>query len=103
MAWTFAILIAVAFILLVVAPRKEAFVQLSPELPSDADVEAELNAALSGDISEDEKKKLTELYSYRMTAEKFENVFMKTSKGAVFFGLIVVVATILLYIKYWAW
>lgn len=103
MAWTFAILIAVAFILLVVAPRKEAFVQLSPELPSDADVEAELNAALSGDISEDEKKKLTELYSYRMTAEKFENVFLKTSKGAVFFGLIVVVATILLYIKYWAW
>ncbi|MBR5758136.1 MAG: hypothetical protein IKX88_06035, partial [Thermoguttaceae bacterium] len=87
----------------IVAPRKEAFVQLAPEFPTDADVQAELNAALANAQSEDEKAKLTEMFNSKMTVEKFNNVFLKSSTGAKVFGLIVVILTILLYLKYWDW
>ena len=103
MAVTFGVLIGVAFILRIVAPRKEAFVQLAPELPTDAEVQAELNAALASVQSEAEKTKISEAFSYRMTVEKFNNVFLKSSKGAKIFGIVVVILTILLYLYYWDW
>ncbi|MBP5620801.1 MAG: hypothetical protein J6X44_02170 [Thermoguttaceae bacterium] len=103
MAVTFGVLIGIAFILRVVAPRKEAFVQLAPELPTDADVQAELNAALASVQSENEKAWITEAFSYKMTVEKFNNVFLKSSQGAKIFGIVVVILTILLYLYYWDW
>ncbi len=103
MAATFGVLIGVAFILRVVAPRKEAFMQLAPELPTDSEVQAELNAALASVQSEDEKAKITEAFSYKMTVEKFNNVFLKSSEGAKIFGIVVVILTILLYLYYWDW
>ena len=38
-----------------------------------------------------------------MTVEKFNDVFLKSSKGAKIFGIVVVILTILLYLYYWDW
>lgn len=102
MAVTFLVLIVIACILRVVCPRKEAYVQVVPEYPTDAAVQAELSAALANATSDEEKQKLTSIYSHKMTVEKWA-AFMKSSKGAFIFGMIVVVLTILLYVKYWDW
>lgn len=102
MAVTFFILIAIAFILRVICPRKEAFIQLAPELPTDEAVQAELAAALTNATSDEQKQRLTAIYSHKMTVEKWAS-FMKSSKGALIGGLIVVVLTVLLYIVYWDW
>ncbi len=104
MAVTFFVLIAIAVVLRVACPRKEAYVQAAPELPTDADVQAELTAALEAakDASEEQKQRLSAVYSRKMTVEKWAE-FLKSSKGALVCGLIVVVLTILLYIKYWDW
>ncbi len=102
MAVTFIVLIALAFVFRVVCPRKEAFVQHVPEYPTNEAVQAELATALAGAASEEEKQKLNAVYARKMTVEKWAD-FMKSSKGALVCGLIVVVVTILLYLKYWDW
>ena len=101
MAVTFGILILVAFVLRAVAPRKEAFVQQSPEFPTAAELESQLAEALKDEsLTEEQRKQLTARSERQMTTERW-NDFLKGSKGAVVFGIIVVILTILLYIKYW--
>ena len=100
MAVTFAVLIGVAFILRVVAPRKEAFVQTSPEFPTNAVVQSELEAALKADLSDSEKEGLKMVYGHKMTSEKWSE-FLKPSVAAKLFGVVVVILTILLYLYYW--
>ena len=75
---------------------------LMPEYPTEAALDAELATALAADgVSEEEKTRLTNLRSHKMSAEKWAD-FLKDSKNAKLFGIVVVVLTILLYIKYWA-
>lgn len=99
MAVTFFVLIAIAVVLRIVCPR-EAFVQVVPEYPTDAAVQAELAAELVKASSDSEKEAIISVFNRKMTAEKWAD-FMKSSKGAFICGMIVVVLTILLYIKYW--
>ena len=102
MGVVFGILIVAAFIMRFISPRKEAFVQPMPEYPTEATLDAELATALAADgVSEEEKTRLTNLRSHKMSAEKWSD-FLKDSKNAKIFGIVVVVLTILLYIKYWA-
>ncbi|MBQ9874935.1 MAG: sodium/solute symporter [Thermoguttaceae bacterium] len=101
MAVTFLVLIAIAVILRIAAPRKVAYVQTVPELPTDAALQAELAVAVEG-VSDEERAKLTALYRHKMTQEKWA-AFLKPSYGALIFGLIVVVLTVWLYLKYWDW
>ncbi|MGN0931297.1 MAG: sodium/solute symporter [Thermoguttaceae bacterium] len=102
MGVVFGILIVAAFIMRFISPRKEAFVQPMPEYPTEAALDAELATALAADgVSEEEKTRLTNLRSRKMSAEKWTD-FLKDSKNAKIFGIVVVVLTILLYIKYWA-
>lgn len=101
MAYTFAILMAVAFVLRVVAPRKEAFVQASPEYPTEAALDAELEQALANsELTSSQRDKITALRKHQMSAEKWTE-FLKGSKGAVIFGVVVVILTLLLYLHYW--
>ena len=102
MGVVFGILIVAAFIMRFISPRKESFVQPMPEYPTEAALDAELATALAADgVSEEEKTRLTNLRSHKMSAEKWAD-FLKDSKNAKLFGIVVVVLTILLYIKYWA-
>ncbi|MBQ9799918.1 MAG: sodium/solute symporter [Thermoguttaceae bacterium] len=64
MAVTFAVLIALAVVMSIVCPRKEAFVQATDESKAE---------------------------------------FLKESKGAKIFGIVVVVLTVVLYLRYWDW
>lgn len=101
MAYTFAILIAIAFILRIVAPRKESFVQTSPEYPTEAALDAELEAALADEsLTDAQRDKIKARREHKMSAEKWTE-FLKGSKGAVIFGVVVVILTLLLYLRYW--
>ncbi|MBQ2849301.1 MAG: hypothetical protein IJE77_02360, partial [Thermoguttaceae bacterium] len=64
MAVTFAVLIALAVVMSIVCPRKEAFVHATDESKAE---------------------------------------FLKESKGAKIFGIVVVVLTVVLYLRYWDW
>ena len=103
MAATFGVLIALAFILRIIAPRKEAFVQPSPDLPTEAQLDEEYAAKVAADstLSEKQIAELEDERHSRMSAEKWSE-FLKGSKGAVVFGVVVVILTILLYVRYWA-
>ena len=100
MAVTFLVLILIAFLLRILAPRKEAYVQLAPEFPTNAELQVELENALNNVTSLEEANNLKSEYSRKMTSERWTE-FLKSSNGALFAGLVVIVITILLYIKYW--
>lgn len=102
MAVVFGILILIAFILRIVAPRKLAFEQPVPEYPSDSELQAEIEKALAAEgVTEEQRKELEYQRVHSMTSEKWA-AFLKDSKGAKFFGILVIVVTIILYAVYWA-
>ncbi|MGI6401729.1 MAG: sodium:solute symporter family transporter [Thermoguttaceae bacterium] len=102
MAAVFGILVVLAYVMSLVTPRKTAFVQPVPAYPTDAELQAEIETALAAEGVSDEQRELLEYNrKHSMTAERWE-AFLKDSKGAKICGIVVVVVTILLYIKYWA-
>ena len=102
MAVVFGVLILIALILNMVAPRKVAFVQPMPEFPTDAELKSQIDEALAAsDLSDEQRRELEYSREHRMTAEKWAT-FLKDSKGAKVFGVIVVIVTICLYAIYWA-
>ena len=102
MAVVFGILVLIAVVLNAVAPRKVAFVQPSPEFPTDAELKTQIDEALAAtDLSDEQRRELEYSREHRMTAEKWAT-FLKDSKGAKVFGVIVIIVTICLYVIYWA-
>lgn len=102
MAVVFGVLIVVAFILRIVAPRKVAFEQPVPNYQTNAELQASVEKALAAEgLSETQRAEIEYKRDHEMTTERWAD-FLKDSKGAKVFGIVVVLLTILLYVKYWA-
>lgn len=102
MAVVFGILILIAFLLSMFAPRKTPFEQPVPTFPTNDELNAQIDKALAAaDLTDEQRKELEYGREHNMTAERWA-AFLKDSKGAKFFGLVVVILTILLYCIYWA-
>lgn len=101
MAAVFGILLVIAFIMRAVKPLKEA-AETTLEYPTEEALDAELQVALAdGSLSEAQRTELQNARARKMSAEKWTE-FLKDSKGAKIFGVVVVILTILLYMHYWA-
>ncbi|MDO5309070.1 MAG: sodium/solute symporter [Planctomycetia bacterium] len=103
MAVVFAILILVAFIMRIVRPRSDEEANRSEtlEYPSEEALATEMKAKLAADgLTEEARQEIEASYAHKMTSQKWE-AFLKGSKGAKIFGVVIIIVTILLYLKYW--